>query len=50
MADATMADNPPPAALPTPPEKRSFPMSVTSRILLMLEILAVGSAVVFAQT
>jgi hypothetical protein len=45
-----MADNPPPAAIPTPPEKRSFPMSVTSRILLMLVILAVGIAVVFALT
>ncbi|MDR0260823.1 MAG: HAMP domain-containing histidine kinase, partial [Comamonas sp.] len=48
-----MADRPlPPTALAAQaaPDKRSFPMSVTSRILLMLVILAVGIAVVFALT
>ncbi|WP_313330608.1 hybrid sensor histidine kinase/response regulator [Comamonas sp.] len=34
----------------TATDQRSFPMSVTSRILLMLVILAVGIAVVFALT
>ncbi|MFC3216966.1 hypothetical protein [Comamonas sp. JC664] len=54
MAASPMPDSPslpPPApAAQAAPDKRSFPMSVTSRILLMLVILAVGIAVVFALT